>query len=93
LLYRLSISKLTDESFSEFSSMGKNAPIIFIDSKEFPNSYRLRGQYTIQGNKLSIKTNLFKGKDKIKALDFAGAKDKLPDLIKEITTGVINEIR
>lgn len=80
----LGLEKLVDDNFRLISSKGLS-PIIFVQAKEFPEAYRIRGQYTIKGDKVEIKINLFKGKVKAGSFTVSGNKNEIEEIIMTIT--------
>lgn len=84
----LDLSENIDEKFRELTAKGSDAPLILIETRNFPSAYKLRGQYKVTGDKINLKANLFKGKDLIKSFEFTGNKNE----INVINQKIINEI-
>lgn len=85
----LGIEKMVDDKLSELSSKGKDAPFVFINAKEFPEAYKLRGQYAVSGNSVEVIVNIFKGSVKSATFVIHGVKADLEklsaDIVKKIS--------
>ncbi|NVO01358.1 MAG: caspase family protein [Bacteroidetes bacterium] len=82
----LNLDALVDDEFSMHSSKGAKAPIVFLETKDYPDAYRLRGRYEInKKNEIIVKMNLFKGKEKINSFIVNGTKSDLKKLAEDIT--------
>ena len=79
----LGLEKLVDDEFRLISSKGIS-PVIFVQAKEFPEAYRMRGQYAVNGDQVEIKINLFKGKEKAGSFTVSGKKDNPENIVKTI---------
>ena len=55
----LGLSEMVHERFRNFSSKGKEAPLIFIDTKKFHNARYVNGLYSIAEGKVTLKVKLF----------------------------------
>jgi len=84
----LDLEKLVDESFRDVSAKGQ-APLIFIQAKQFPEAYRIRGQYSITGETVSVRVNLFKGRTKEAGFTIDGNSNNMEDLAKDIVNTVL----
>ncbi|MCF8434805.1 MAG: caspase family protein [Crocinitomicaceae bacterium] len=54
----LAISKSLDNQLNEFAIRGKESEIVFLDTREFPESYRLSGGYTQSNGTISLKLKI-----------------------------------
>jgi len=79
----LGLEKMVDEAFRTVSSKGLQN-LIFINAKEFPDAYRIRGQYSLNGDEVELKLNLFRGKEKAGSFTIKGNKNNLDALVNEI---------
>jgi len=84
----LEVSEKVNEKLRDLTSKGSNAPLILIETHNFPSAFKLRGQYKIEGDNIILKVNLFKRKDVIKSFEFAGNMNE----IDAINQKIINEI-
>ncbi|MCD4793249.1 MAG: ankyrin repeat domain-containing protein [Bacteroidales bacterium] len=84
----LEISEKVDEKLRDLTAKGSDAPLILLETRNFPSAYKLRGQYKVTGDKINLKVNLFKGKDIIQSFEFTGNKNE----INIINQKIINEI-
>ena len=80
----LGIEKLVDDKLIELSSRSKDAPFVFINAKDFPDAYKIRGQYTVSGNSIEVIVNIFKGSVKSTTFVTRGVKGDLEKLSAEI---------
>lgn len=81
---RLKIGTMIDEKLREITARGKNAGLIYVDVKEFPDAYKLRGRYSVNENNIALKTNLFKGSQLIDSFEINGTTDNLDELVEKI---------
>ncbi|HYC86935.1 MAG TPA: caspase family protein [Chryseosolibacter sp.] len=65
----LGVGKLIDEGFSELANQGKAAPIIFLDTFEFPGSYTVTGRYQNDENGFSVKFILYKNDVEVRSFE------------------------
>jgi len=86
----LNISEKVDEKFRELTAKGSDAPLILIETRNFPSAYRLRGRYKISGKNIILKVNLFKGKDVIKSFEFTGIKNEINAINKKIIDEILS---
>jgi WD40 repeat protein len=54
----LSISKSLDDQLNEFAIRGKESEIVFLDTREFPDAYRLSGGYTQSNGTITLKLKI-----------------------------------
>jgi len=80
----LGLGKIVDEALRDISFRGTEAPLIFLDTRDFPDAYSLSGRYSVSGNEITLKVNLFKGSEKKQTLTFTREKDKLETFGNEI---------
>ncbi|MFH0895610.1 MAG: caspase family protein [Bacteroidota bacterium] len=78
------LEKSVDEAFIDMSSRGGTSSLVYIETKEFPDAFRIRGQYKMTGDIISAKVNVFKGKDKAGSFTVEGKKGELSKLAAEI---------
>ena len=76
----LGIEKIIDEKLREKSSADLNSPFVFVDAKDFPDAYKIRGQYAVSGNDVEVTINFFKGTIKKSSFVTKGVKTNLNDL-------------
>lgn len=84
----LEMEKLVDEALRNIAAKGSAANLVFIESKDYPDAYRIRGRYEIKNNTVQIKLNLFKGKDKISSFELKGDKSQTSKLADDIVEKV-----
>jgi hypothetical protein len=82
----LGLEKLVDEEMRDLASRGRQSHLVFLNSKDFPDAYSLSGRYEVNGNTITLKANIFKGKDSIPVsnLTLEGQKTALEDFAKDI---------
>lgn len=85
----LKLSKQLDEKFREISSQGSDAPLILIETRDFPGARKLRGQYQLNGGKLILKVNEFKDKKILNSYEFKGNITELDAIINKLTEEII----
>ncbi|MDX1910671.1 MAG: caspase family protein [Saprospiraceae bacterium] len=81
----LGLSDAIELYFRKQMAKGSKSNLIFVDVKEYDNAFSLKGRYTVEGEKVSVQTRLFKGKMKVgEAFKLTGNKDDVPGLAKQI---------
>jgi len=89
----LDLSGKTDEKLRDLTSIGAKAPLIMIDTKDFPGAYKIRGQYTVKKNKLKIKINLFEDNVIVKSFELSGMKNDTEAIISTLIEKVTELIK
>jgi WD40 repeat protein len=82
----LGIEKIVDDKLRDVSSKAASSMIIFIEAKEYPEAYRIRGAYSITGDQVDITVNLFLGNEKAGSFNVKGKKSDMEKLAEEIVT-------
>lgn len=54
----LGLGKMIDDNLNEIALKGTNAEIVFIDTREFPDAYRLSGGYTQNNEMITLKLKI-----------------------------------
>jgi WD40 repeat protein len=80
----IGIEKLVDEKLRELSAGPGDPELIFIEAKEFPDAYRIRGAYSITGNTAEVTVNIFLGSNKAGSFVLKGDKTSLGPLSESI---------
>jgi len=80
----LGLETLVDEKLRTVSAKGSEANLIFYETKNFPDAYRLRGLYSISGNEITLNLNIFYGKEKQQSVKIKGKKNNIDSFIKNI---------
>jgi WD40 repeat protein/uncharacterized caspase-like protein len=84
----LHLGSKVDELLRDLTARGARAPLIFLETREFPSAYRLLGRYTQKEDSLTVKINIFKGNEKIKSLEING--DKLD--MQKLTGNIVDQV-
>jgi WD40 repeat protein len=80
----LGIEKMVDDNLRDVSSKAISSPFIFIEAKEYPEAYRIRGAYSITGDQVEVMVNIFFGIEKAGSFSIKGNKNDLFKLSEEI---------
>jgi WD40 repeat protein len=80
----LGMEKLVDDKLMEMSSGNKDARFVFINARDFPEAYKIRGQYSVSGNNVEVTVNIFKGTTKTGTFLTKGVRSDLEKLSVEI---------
>jgi WD40 repeat protein len=80
----LDLTKEVNERLRMASARGGPAPLVFVDAADFPDAYRLVGQYDVADNKVRVTVNLFQGRVKTTQFETTGTSDDLAELAKQI---------
>jgi hypothetical protein len=83
----LNLSKLLDEQLNETAMRGKDAQLVFLDTREFPDAYRLRGSYTQNNGIITLKLRI-KGPKESEHLLTGDSKEIILEKIIEIVEGI-----
>ena len=83
----LAISKSLDNQLNEFAIRGKESQIVFLDTREFPDAYRLSGGYTQSNGTITLKLKI-KGPKESEHILIAQTKEELVEKIVEIVEGL-----
>lgn len=83
----LNISKLLDEELNEIAMRGTDAQIVFLDIREFPEAYRLRGSYTQANGTITLKLKI-KGPKESEYQLSAKTNEELLEKVLEIVEGL-----
>jgi len=89
----IDLDKKMTTKMEEFNSQGRYAPIIFIESSEFPGSYYFRGMYSLKGNVIKLKANLFKDKDLIQTFELNGQKQNTQLIINNLVDNMMQAVK
>jgi len=88
----LGLENMVDEHFIETASKGDQS-LIFVQAKEFPGAYRIRGQYSLLEENVEVKINLFKGKTKIQSYTVSGNQKDINTLAASIVSQALSFIK
>ncbi len=91
----LGLEKMLDEKLRSVSARGASASFIFFDTRSFPEAYRIRGQYDIEGDKVNVRLNIFYGSETERRhfIELSGNKNNLESLTNEIVKRVEKSIK
>jgi WD40 repeat protein len=82
----LGIEKIVDETFRNEAS--KNSKFVFVDTKDFPGAYRIRGGYTSNKKTITLKVNVYVGKDLVKTFELSENIEEIQKLSENILENV-----
>jgi hypothetical protein len=80
----LGLEKLVDEAFQTYTVKGTEASFVFIEVKDFPGAYVLRGRYKVKGDNVNVKVNVFKGTEIAGTYSVSGVKTDIAALATAI---------
>jgi len=89
----LYLGEKTDEELRELTAKGVKAPLILIETRDFPGAYKIRGQYTSSGDKVNLKVKMFEDKTVIKTIDLSGDKNNIDSLIQKLINETLKAIK
>ena len=87
----LGLAKYADERLMEESVRGPKTSPVFIDAEEFPDACQLFGRYKMDGKKVIVNVNLFKGRTKMASFSVSGDVTHLDLVAKQITEETLRE--
>jgi len=80
----LSLTQRINQQLRELSARGRKAPLIFVDTAEFPEAYSLAGRYRLAGETLQVTFRLFRGKERVGEFTVSGNPAALEQLAADI---------
>jgi hypothetical protein len=83
----LNLSKLLDEQLNETAMRGKDAQLVFLDTREFPDAYTLRGSYIQSNGTITLKLKIKGPKESEHQLS-GKTEEELIQKIMEIVEGL-----
>jgi WD40 repeat protein len=83
----LSLSKSIDDQLNEIAIRGKESQIVFLDTREFPDAYRLSGGYTQSNGTITLKLKI-KGPKESEHQLTGNSKEIILEKIIEIVEGI-----
>ncbi|NVO04095.1 MAG: caspase family protein [Bacteroidetes bacterium] len=82
----IGLEKVVDETFRNEAS--KDSKFVFVDTKDFPGAYRIRGQYHISNKTIKLKVNVFVAKDLVKTFELSQSQAEIQILSDKILENV-----
>jgi WD40 repeat protein len=89
----LGIEKLVDEKLRDASSKSPSSPFIFVDTRDYPDAYRIRGVYSITGDQVEIMVNVFSGSVKAGSFTIKGRGTDTLKMAEEVVTKAMQLIK
>jgi len=80
----LGLAKKVDEQFRGIEVRGTKEGVVFVDAREMPDSYRVAGRYSLDGEKVSVSVNLFQDKKRLRQFTVTGKATAVDDLAASI---------
>jgi len=84
----IGLTSALENYFRELTVKGAEAPIIFVDVKEYENAYSIKGRYKLSGDAVELRGRLFRGKTAKGEFTVTGKKTNLPGLVEAIVDKV-----
>lgn len=79
----LNLSKLVDDKLNQIAMRGSDGQLVFLDTREFPDAYRLSGGYTQSSGNIALKLKIKGPKESEHTLN-AKTKEELVEKVVEI---------
>ena len=83
----MNLSKSIDDEMNQIAMRGKDGALVFLDTREFPDAYRLSGGYTQSNGTITLKLKI-KGPKESEHILTAPTKEELIEKIVEIVEGL-----
>jgi hypothetical protein len=83
----MNLSKSIDDEMNQIAMRGKDGVLVFLDTREFPDAYRLSGGYTQSNSTITLKLKI-KGPKESEHILTAPTKEELIEKIVEIVEGL-----
>ncbi len=77
-----------DQQLRDASTRGREAPLVFIDAREFPDAYHLAGRYRIEGRQATITARLVHGVGPSTRFKLSGDPAKVDALAAQVVAEV-----
>jgi hypothetical protein len=84
----LDLAKRVDELLRNTSARGPQASLVFVDARELPDAYRLRGRYRIRDGWVQIDARLFQQRELAAEFSVRGKEEDVDDLATQIVQEV-----
>jgi hypothetical protein len=82
----LGLTKAVDALLTDVSARGAKAPLVFVDAREFPDAYRIAGQYVVDAGKVTVRFRLFRGKERSETVTVEGTTEGLSALAAAVVS-------
>jgi hypothetical protein len=82
----LGLAKDVDEAMLSASQTENENSFIFIESDDYADACRIRGRYSLKGNEIEVKINIFKNDEIINSFTVNGTKSGIQKIIEEIVS-------
>ncbi|MBL7825956.1 MAG: caspase family protein, partial [Saprospiraceae bacterium] len=90
----LGLTDALEDHFRELTVKGAQAELIFVDVKEYPEAYAIKGQYKVKGEAVEVRGRLYKGKTNVgDEFKISGQKNDLPGLTNAIYEKVLELLK
>jgi hypothetical protein len=86
----LALSKILDEELNELSAKGNQAPLIFVDVRDFSDAYKLSGLYAQTQEGISLRMKIKSTTEEKKIIIKAASKEELMEKIIREVEKIIN---
>jgi hypothetical protein len=73
----LGLAKRVDALLTEASARGREAPLVFVDAREYPEAYRLAGRYRVEGEQAVVDVRIRRGSEEVGRFSVEGEPDAL----------------
>jgi hypothetical protein len=80
----LGLNTRLNEALREISARGRNASLIFVDTDDFPQAYKLSGRYKVVGNAITVTAYLVLDTETKGSFQVEGSLENLEQLVAEI---------
>lgn len=90
----LGLTDALETHFREMTVKGAQADLIFVDVKDYPEAYAIKGLYKVTGEAVEVRCRLFKGKTAVgNEFKIAGKKSDVPGLAGVILEGALKLVQ
>jgi hypothetical protein len=83
----LNLSKLLDDKLNQIAMRGADGQLVFLDTREFPDAFRLSGGYTQSNGSITLKLKI-KGPKESEYTLSAKTKEELVEQVLGIVEGL-----
>jgi hypothetical protein len=89
----LGISRILNDVLREQSARGRKASLVFVDTREHPRAYSLKGRYTLSGNAVVVESRVFWATEEVDRFSLTGRVDDLENFARNLVERTIESVR
>ena len=80
----LGLQNKVEGALITLSARGTDAPVLYMEAKDYPGAYTLNGRYRVEGESITVNCKVFRATVVVGEFVVKGEKNKLPELAEQI---------